>query len=123
MQNIFTIYHNPRCSKSREALEMLKQHQIIPTIIEYLRHPLDLEQVKKLRTHFDLKNFIRYHEPLFHELNLSLENEPEVLCALVKHPILMQRPIITYNDKAIIGRPLESLLTLINKVQIPYNKG
>ncbi len=111
----FTIYHNPRCSKSREALNILKQHHIEPIVIEYLKTPLNIEQLNALRAHFDLKDFVRCDEPIFKERNLSLDNENELLKAMVEEPILMQRPIITYDKKAVIGRPMEKVLELIEQ--------
>lgn len=113
MQNII-IYHNPRCSKSRQTLELLQNKGVNPIIIEYLKTPLDMEQLKALRAHFSLKDFVRTNEPSFKELGLSLENEVEVLQAMLKEPILMQRPIITFKDKAIIGRPPEKVLELFD---------
>lgn len=113
----FTLYHNPRCSKSRKALEILQNHGIHPVIIEYLKTPLSLEQITQLRAHFDLKDFIRHNEPIFKELQLTLENETQVLKAISKNPILMQRPILTCDAKAIIARPPEKVLELITR---PY---
>lgn len=112
--NHFTIYHNPRCSKSREALSLLQTHHITPIIVNYLKAPLNLDQIKKLKTYFDLKDFVRQNEYCFKDLKLSLDNEDAILDALVKHPILMQRPIVTYGNKAVIGRPTENILMLIN---------
>ena len=57
------IYHNPRCSKSRQALELLKNHHIDPIIVEYLKTPLNLEKLRELRSFFDLKDFVRINEP------------------------------------------------------------
>jgi arsenate reductase len=112
--NHFTIYHNPRCSKSRQALEILQSRGIQPVIVEYLKMPLSLEEIKKLRSRFDLKDFVRYDELVFKELKLTLDNEAQILKAMLKEPILMQRPIITYGNKAVIGRPPEKVLTLID---------
>jgi arsenate reductase len=112
--NAFTIYHNPRCSKSRQALELLQNNGIHPTIVEYLKTPLTLADLKKLRTHFDWNDFVRHDEPIFKELKLSLADEAQVLEAIVKNPILMQRPIITTGDKAVIGRPPEKVLALLS---------
>lgn len=109
----FTIYHNPRCSKSRRALEILQNHNIHPTIIEYLKNPLTAEEIMHLRSYFELNDFVRFDEPIFKALNLTLNNETEVLSAMVKEPILMQRPIITCDEKAIIARPPEKVLDLI----------
>lgn len=113
--NHFTIYHNPRCSKSRQTLEILQSHGIHPVIIEYLKTPLSLKEIIKLRAYFNLKDFVRYDEPIFKELKLTLDDEAAVLQAMVKEPILMQRPIVTLSEKAIIARPPEKVLTLINE--------
>ncbi len=109
----FTIYHNPKCSKSREALTILQNHNIQPLIIEYLKNPLTFEQLKYLRAYFDLKDFVRCNEPVFKDLKLSLDNEEAVLQEMVKYPILMQRPIVTCCEKAVIGRPIENVTNLI----------
>ena len=105
-----TIYHNPRCSKSRQALEILKSHNIDPTIVEYLKTPLNLEQLRELRSFFDLKDFVRTNEPAFTQFQLSLDDEIGVLDAMINEPILMQRPIVTSGDKAIIAREPAKLL-------------
>lgn len=113
MQKI-TIYHNPRCSKSRKALEILHNKGFEPVIVEYLKTPLDMKQLSTLRTHFALKDFVRTEEPAFKALGLSLDNEVLILQSMVKEPILMQRPIVTYQDKAVIGRPPEKILGLFD---------
>jgi arsenate reductase len=117
----FTIYHNPKCSKSREALKLLQSHHIQPVIVEYFKNPLSFEELKKLRTHFDLKDFVRCNEPIFKELKLSLDDEDAVLYAMTETPILMQRPIVTYSEHAVIGRPIENLLVLINMFSSGHN--
>ncbi len=112
----FTIYHNPKCSNSRKALEILHSHNINPTIIEYLKTPLNLEQIVQLRSHFTLKDFIRHNESVFNELTLN-KDEASVLAAMVQEPILMQRPIVTYAGKAVIARPPERVLELIDEAK------
>ncbi len=109
----YIIYHNPKCSKSRQTLELLKSHHINPIIVEYLKTPLNLEQLIELRSHFDFQDFVRTNEPLFKQLKLNLEDETHVLEAMLKEPILMQRPIVTYKGTAIIARPPEKVLALI----------
>ena len=111
----FTIYHNPKCSKSREVLKLLQSHHIQLVIVEYLKHPLSFEQLKQLRSHFDLTDFVRCNEPSFKELKLSLDDENVILHAMTETPILMQRPIVTYGEHAVIGRPIENVLVLINR--------
>ncbi|KGP62944.1 arsenate reductase [Legionella norrlandica] len=113
MQKI-TIYHNPRCSKSRKALEILQNKGFNPIVIEYLKTPLNLDQLKTLRSYFALKDFVRTNENVFKDLGLALDNEAQVLEAMLKEPILMQRPIVTFKDKAVIGRPPEKVLELFD---------
>lgn len=110
------IYHNPRCSKSRQALELLQNNHINPIIVEYLKDPISREQLFELRSHFDLRDFVRTDEPVFKTRALALENEANVLEAMLKEPILMQRPIVTYNGKAIIARPPEKILELMSSL-------
>ncbi|MDF1756885.1 MAG: arsenate reductase (glutaredoxin) [Legionellaceae bacterium] len=109
----YTIYHNPRCSKSREALEILRQQHIEPIIIEYLKTPLSMQLLKELLVQFSIKDFVRYKDQTFKDLNLSLDDEDAVLSAMVEEPILMQRPIVACGTKAIIARPPEKVLELI----------
>ena len=110
------IYHNPRCSKSRQALEILKNHHINPIVVEYLKTPLNLEQLCELRSFFLLKDFVRTNESVFTQRHLNLEDEKTVLEAMVKEPILMQRPIVTSVGKAIIARQPEKLLEWIENL-------
>lgn len=112
MQKI-TIYHNPRCSKSRQTLKIIQDQGFEPVIIEYLKTPLNYQQLKTLLAHFSLSDFVRTNEAAFKELGLSLSDEEAVLSAIAREPKLMQRPIVTYRDKAIIGRPPETVLTLL----------
>ena len=112
MQKI-TIYHNPQCSKSRQALEILQSKGIHPDIIDYMKTPLDAEQLGQLRAFFALEDFVRTTESVFKSLGLSLDNEDLVLQAIQKNPILMQRPIIICNNRAVIGRPPEKVLELL----------
>ncbi len=109
----YTIYHNPLCSKSRATLDILKSHGIEPIIIEYIKKPLNIEQLKSLRVHFSLKDFIRTNDAVFKDLGLSLEDENSLLRAMTIEPKLMQRPIVTYKNRAIIGRPPENVLSLL----------
>ncbi|MFA6302685.1 MAG: arsenate reductase (glutaredoxin) [Legionella sp.] len=108
-----TIYHNPRCSKSRQALDILINKGLQPFIIEYLKTPLKQKELEQLRAYFELKDFVRGEEKIFKELGLSLDNEKQIMHAMLKEPILMQRPIITYKNKAVIGRPPEKVLELL----------
>ena len=109
-----TIYHNPRCSKSRETLALIQTKGLQPVIIEYLKTPLSYEALVTLKAHFALKDFVRTNEACFKTLGLSLTDEEALLKAMVTEPKLMQRPIVTYKGQAIIGRPPENVLNLLN---------
>lgn len=112
-----TIYHNPNCSKSRHTLELLHYKGLKPIIVEYLQQRLTLEQLQVLKAYFSFKDFVRSNETIFTELKLSLDKDAEVLYAMSMHPILMQRPIVVYKNKAIIGRPPEQVLELFEELE------
>ncbi len=95
-----------------QTLELIKEKGFNPVIIEYLKTSLNTNQLKALRSHFTLDEFVRTNESIFTELGLTLNNEEQLMEAIVKHPILMQRPIVIYKDRAIIGRPPEKVLEL-----------
>mgnify|MGYP000097243377 CR=1 FL=1 len=111
------LYHNPRCSKSRQALEYLKQQDIELHVHEYLKAPLTYEQIKDLQSALGLTNTLdmtRVKEKEFSLAGLtkSSTNE-EVLQAMVLYPKLMERPILRLHAKAAIGRPLERIMELL----------
>src|SRR3954447_1506795 len=111
-----TIYHNPRCSKSREALALLKDQDVEPHVIEYLKdNPTraDVEGVMRMLDITSPKAMMRVGEPAFKELALDDADDDELLDAMVAHPILIERPIIIKGDRAVIGRPPERLLELL----------
>jgi len=113
----FTIYHNPRCSKSRQALSLLQQHQIEPTIIDYRKQPPSVGQLKQLLqlAQLKVKDIIRTKEDLYStlKLNQSTPSDDELLAILCQHPILIERPIVYTKNRAIIARPAEKVLELI----------
>jgi|GEM_PF-730817 len=115
------IYHNPQCSKSRATLDLLQKKGLNPVVVEYLKTPLDYNQLKALSAHFPLNEFVRTDEAIFRELHLSLDDKNAVLEAMVNYPKLMQRPIVSYNEKAAIGRPPENVLKLFDMraLQLP----
>lgn len=116
MKNV-TIYHNPRCSKSREALQLLVDNDIQPTVIEYLKTPLNVNEIKKLLKLLAIKprEIMRKNETLYKTLNLENEklSDEKLINALVENPILIERPIVVVKNKAVIGRPPEKVLELI----------
>ena len=113
-----TIYHNPKCSKSRQTLELLKNNGITPTIIEYLQTPPTAEIIKRILTqlNFAPRDLMRKKESVYAECELdnpSLTND-DLVSFMVKHPILIERPIVLSNDKAAIGRPPEKVLEILH---------
>jgi len=116
MKNI--LYHNPRCSKSRQTLELLQAKGIDFEIVEYLKHPPSLENLKEVLQLLGKPplEWMRTKEALFTELGLSKEDPKEDsdwLQVIHENPILMERPIFVYKQKAAIGRPPEQVLELI----------
>lgn len=112
-----TIYHNPRCSKSRQTLQLLEENNIQPTIRLYLQDTPNLEEIKTLVTQLEIAPLalMRTKEAIFKELGLSVHStDEECLQAMHSHPILIERPIVIHNNKAKIGRPPEDVLTLFN---------
>lgn len=112
-----TIYHNPRCSKSRQTLELLHQQGIEPDIIEYLKTPpskAELKRVLKLLG-ISARELLRTKEAEYKELGLDKTgvNENAIIDAMIAHPKLMERPIVVKNNKAAIGRPPEQVLEIL----------
>ncbi len=109
------IYHNPRCSKPRETLKLLQDSGIEPTVVEYLKEPLTKAQLKALKTMLGIKPalWLRTKEAEYKTLALTLESS-DTACfdAMIKHPKLMERPIVIHGKKAAIGRPPEKVLEL-----------
>ena len=113
-----TIYHNPRCSKSRQTLQIIKDHGIKPTIVEYLKTPLDkfdLENISRLLNKRPM-DFVRKNEADFKENNIKdiIENDAELINEMAKFPKIIERPIVASRSRAVIGRPPESVLELLN---------
>ena len=112
-----TIYHNPRCSKSRQTLELLGSQGIQPEIIEYLKTPPDRGTLRNILKLLKMKprDLIRKQEPIYKDAGLddgSL-NDDQLLDAMLEHPVLIERPIVLANGKARIGRPPESVLDIL----------
>ena len=111
-----SIYHNPRCSKSREALGILREQDVEPQVIEYLKDNPTRADIERLMVLLGIKYpkaMMRTNEPAFRELALGDANDDELIDAMVAHPILIERPIIIKGDRAVIGRPPERLLELL----------
>ena len=116
MNNV-VIYHNPRCSKSRQTLELLHSKNIEPEVIEYLNTPPDSMQLKRIVEMLEIspRDLMRKKETLYkeHALDNPELTEEQLLDAMQQNPILIERPIVLANGKAAIGRPPENVLEII----------
>ena len=113
-----TLYHNPRCSKSREALQLLKDRGFEPTIVEYMKDVPSERDMELLlhRLGIPAEQLLRKGEKLFKEKYKSLRlNEHEWVKVMLEHPRLIERPIVVKGHKAVIGRPIEKVEDLISK--------
>jgi arsenate reductase len=113
------IYHNPRCSKSRQALALLVEHGVEPQIVEYLKTPLSKNQLKALAKSLgvqDARDMMRRKERQYAELALdgAAVSQEALFEAMANHPELMERPIVAVGKKARVGRPPEAILALLD---------
>lgn len=112
-----TIFHNPRCSKSRATLQILRGHQLDLKVIEYLKEPPDVAELDYILTLLDIepRQLMRKSEPPYKQLGLDNEDltRTQLLEAIAANPILLERPVVRVGDKAVIGRPPERVLDLI----------
>jgi len=110
------IYHNPRCSKSREAKQLCEDAEVELEIVEYLKTPMDEVELKELLVKLGLRahDVIRTKEEVYSQLELSPDSdEEELLVATIKYPILLERPIVVKGKQAVIGRPPENVKQLL----------
>ena len=111
-----TIYHNPRCGKSRSTLELLREKGVQPHIIEYLKSPPTKEELRAILKKLGMKpeQLVRKSEDAYKErLAGKTLSEEQWLDALAMNPILIERPIVVKGDKAVIGRPAENVVSLL----------
>ena len=112
------LYHNPRCSKSRGALEILSERGIEPTVVRYLETPLDAAAISVLlgKLGIGARELLRKGEDEYRELNLADASlsEEALIEAMASHPKLIERPILIVGDRAVIGRPPERVLELLS---------
>lgn len=112
-----TIYHNPRCSKSRETLRLLEEHGVKPEVVEYLKEPPDAEQLTRILDMLALepRQLMRTGEALYTDNHLDDENlsREELISAMLENPILIQRPIVVVGNQARVGRPPDSVLEIL----------
>ena len=113
----FSIYHNPRCSKSRAALAWLNAQGIEPQVIDYLTEPLTTQAIEELLAKLGLgvREILRDNEVEFATLQLAdpKKTPRELIAAIVGHPVLLQRPIVVCGNRAVVARPTEKLAELL----------
>ncbi len=112
-----TIYHNSRCSKSRQTLALIEEKGVTPEIIDYLDTPPNKDTLQSLLKKLKLgpRDIIRKGEEAYKSMELANPelSDDQLLDAIVQHPKLLERPIVVKGSKAIIGRPPENVLTLL----------
>ena len=112
-----TIYHNPRCSKSRQTLQLLQDNNVSPDIVEYLKAPLSYQQLSEIidKLGITARDLLRTSEQDYKDMNLKNRDlsDDDLINAMVEAPKLMQRPIVVNGAKAAIGRPPEDVLSIL----------
>ena len=112
-----TIYHNPRCSKSRQTLALLQERGVTPTVVEYLKTPPDAATLGDILAKLGCppRQLMRVKEAVYRELGLGDENlsDADLIQAMIDNPILIERPIVLAGDRAALGRPPEAVLAIL----------
>jgi len=110
------IWHNPRCSKSREAMKLLEENGVEAEVVKYLDADLDEAMIKELLLKLDIDaiDLMRTKEDIFKELKLqNVGDEGVLIRAMVRFPKLIERPIVIKGNKAVIGRPPEKIVEFL----------
>jgi arsenate reductase len=110
-----TIYHNPRCNTSRKTLALLQDKGIKPEIVEYLKTPYSAAQLKQLLGQLKLpaKAIVRRKEAAAAGVDPAKLSEDQLIAAMAKNPIIVERPIVVSGNKAAVGRPPEAVLKVL----------
>ena len=112
-----TIYHNPRCSKSRQTLALLRERGVEPRIVEYLKTPPDAAALEDIlaRLGVEPRDLMRRKEAPYRDLGLADPGKPraELVRAMAEHPVLIERPIVLAGGRAALGRPPEAALAIL----------
>ena len=110
-----TIYHNPKCSNSRKALELIRERGLKPVVVEYLNTPLKRGALQDLvgKLGVPIRDVMRTKEPVYAELNLASAGDGALLDAIGAHPVLLNRPIVVTPKGAKLCRPGETVLELL----------
>lgn len=113
----YTIYHNPRCSKSRQTLALLQEHGVEPDIVLYLESPPDVAALQALidKLGIDVRSLLRKGEADYKALGLADKSlgDADLMAAMCSHPKLIERPIVVKGNRAVLGRPPENVLELL----------
>jgi arsenate reductase len=110
-----TIYHNPRCNTSRKTLALLREKGVEPQIVEYLKTPYTADQLQRLLRQLKMpaSKLIRKKEAAAAGIDPSKLSEDQLIAAMVKNPIIVERPIVVSAGKAALGRPPEAVLSVL----------
>lgn len=113
---MLTLLHNPRCSKSRQALALIEEHGADVRVRRYLDDPLDEKELRALMSRLDADGtaLVRTNEAEWKALHADLEDPDQVVQAILAHPKILQRPIADDGQRAVIGRPPEDVLGLLD---------
>ena len=115
--NTFTIFHNPRCSKSRAALALLRERGMEPRIVDYLRTPPTAAELTTIvrKLGIPAEQLVRKGEEIYRKLyGGKILTDAQWIEAMAEHPILIERPIVVSGDRAVLGRPPENVETLLS---------
>lgn len=111
------IWHNPKCSTSRQTLKLIYDHNVEPEIIEYLKTPLSKNKLVEILQLLGLspRELMRKKETIYQELNLDNPklSDSALIEVMIEHPVLIERPIVIAGDKAALGRPPENILKIL----------
>jgi arsenate reductase len=109
------IYHNPRCNKSRQTLALLEARGVTPRVIEYLKTPPDERELKRLLGLLGLapRQLLRKKEAAEAGLDKPGLSDAQLIAGMVKHPIVIERPIVVSGERAVLGRPPEAVLKIL----------
>lgn len=117
MIEAFTIYHNPRCTKSRATLALLEQKGVTPKIVEYLQNPPTASELRDIvgKLGIEPSQLVRKGEDVYKARYAAKTlSDSEWIAAMVKDPILIERPIVVHGDRAVLGRPPEKVNALLD---------
>ena len=119
MNDKIRIYHNPRCSKSRQTLEIIESSGVKPDIILYLEQPPSAAEFKRILKKLDRspRDLLRKNEEAYKELQLANDqlSDTQIINAMLANPKLIERPIVIKGDRAVLGRPPENVKALLKK--------